>query len=214
LLFTVAQSASALPSTATLDLIFPDSSVEEIELAGTSTLSITSGITAPVGLDLFQIELGPLVLTGESLSLGALTMTVASTPASEGAVQELSNGTSGVIDYPADSRIDAFFILDFVDFAPLPLLHNGSPVILTAVISGFPPPMGETYNAGGPVSLLDPAGNVTGFALGAVSYTPIPEPGAATLLALGGLCPFARHRRGGADHPKASGGGGGLHSAH
>ena len=96
LALAIAPSASALSSTASIDLTSPDGSTERIALAGTSTLSITSGVTNPDGMaDQFDIELGPLVLTGTSFVFGALTLTVAGAPSSVGLVRELSNGTPG-----------------------------------------------------------------------------------------------------------------------
>ena len=192
----IAPSASALSSTASIDLTSPDGSTERIALAGTSTLSITSGVTNPDGMaDQFDIELGPLVLTGTSFVFGALTLTVAGAPSSVGLVRELSNGTPGVVEYPADSRIDAYFVLDIPSFA---VLHNQSPVILVGVISSFPPAAGETYDSVAPIPLLDASDQPSEFFLSAVVYTPVPEPSLLPLLAGGFLAlrRAARPRRG------------------
>lgn len=185
---------------------FPDVQAEIIlDINGlTETISLEGPVTTLIvtdengqaedtdadGRDQVQTEILSMSLTGDSPSLGAITVVIRAhnqppNRRSRGEIEETNNNTPGVLDlHPyggagtADSFFDTFFEVEISDSKLLAsgstIYHNEDPLQLLATISQDPPAGGETFQSQGMVDLLDDAGQPTGLTIESFNLTPSP----------------------------------------
>ena len=191
LLLPGAAAASTFATTGSLELILPTGN-ELVGLSGNGEIATTGVVGDPDGngQEQVDIELIALDLSGNSVLVGPVTLSLRPTPASTGVIEETANLIAGVLEVPAFS----FFDVNLTVETSVGPLHTADPIRVTAAVFALPLDPRVTYSSG-PIaaSLLDSAGNPTGFAIGEFSF--VPEPAASGLLACAALAWLARRRQ-------------------
>ena len=175
-------------SAATVRIGLPDGSEMTVALVGPTRVEVVIGAAGESddsngnGLDDVATEIVQMELTGVS-PMGPVIVRLNPSPLmpSLGEIEETVNTQAGRLDVPpfapsgtANSFFDVFIEIE-IGVAGL-VLHNGTPVRMSAVITHKPPGPGTTYeSAPGPIPLLDPNGNPTGVTLISETHTPVPD---------------------------------------
>lgn len=161
---------------------------ETITLEGPVTTNLFLDATCPAhdndgnGRDEVPTEIVAMSLTGNSPTLGNVTMRLHNNSPSTGQLEEKNNATPGKLDLPpcttqgtADSFFDIFVELEIptaasaagVNAGQSQVLHVATPIHLAATVADQNPLAGKTYSAtfDEPLALLDENGNSSGITL-------------------------------------------------
>ena len=169
-----------------VEIGMPDGTSELVALSGPTTVHVffenNEGQAQDDdgdGRDEVVTEMVQLDLAGVSPTFGPVRITVHPTIKSMGLIEETVNDTPGLLDLApfgtpgttADSFFDIFFEVEVGGMT----LHTETPKRMSARIRHKPPAPGDWYENVQIIPLLDPAGNDTGFTLGAGRHLPRPK---------------------------------------
>ncbi len=117
------------------------------------------------------IELVQLSLQGIGPNVGPVQVQLQLGPQSLGLLEEVNNGTSGQLDFPADSFFDVFFEVTVAGQS----LHNNAPArVQKNNLTGLPPAIGDTWVFNGNVPLFAPGNVPTPFFITQICHTARP----------------------------------------